>query len=383
MKKIVILGSSGSIGTQALDIVYNMKDDICIRGLAVDSNIEILKLQIRKFKPSAVSVNNFVESCNLKKWCISNNIEVSIYSGPSGLERLVEMPDVDMVLVSIVGAVGLKSIIAAIKSKKDIAIANKEALVVAGNYIMKLATKNGISILPIDSEHSAIFQCCIGDKRSQIKKIVLTASGGPFYKYDKKFSQITIREALNHPTWKMGKKITIDSATLMNKGLEAIEASVLFGVPIEKVEIIMHPQSILHSMVEYIDGSVIAQLSNPDMRLPIQYALTYPERLPSNIKPLNLNEVGKLEFFKPDFNKFPCLKLSYYAAKKGFTMPSAMSAANEVAVEAFLNEEIKFTDIAEIVEKTMYAHTISKSLSLNSFIEADFWARYYARKLIG
>ena len=248
---------------------------------------------------------------------------------------------------------------------------------------MKLATKNGISILPIDSEHSAIFQCCIGDKRSQIKKIVLTASGGPFYKYDKKFSQITIREALNHPTWKMGKKITIDSATLMNKGLEAIEASVLFGVPIEKVEIIMHPQSILHSMVEYIDGSVIAQLSNPDMRLPIQYALTYPERLPSNIKPLDLNEVGKLEFFKPDFNKFPCLKLSYYAAKKGFTMPSAMSAANEVAVEAFLNEEIKFTDIAEIVEKTMYAHTVSKSLSLNSFIEADFWARYYARKLIG
>ena len=300
MKKIVILGSSGSIGTQALDIVYNMKDDICIRGLAVDSNIEILKLQIRKFKPSAVSVNNFVESCNLKKWCISNNIEVSIYSGPSGLERLVEMPDVDMVLVSIVGAVGLKSIIAAIKSKKDIAIANKEALVVAGNYIMKLATKNGISILPIDSEHSAIFQCCIGDKRSQIKKIVLTASGGPFYKYDKKFSQITIREALNHPTWKMGKKITIDSATLMNKGLEAIEASVLFGVPIEKVEIIMHPQSILHSMVEYIDGSVIAQLSNPDMRLPIQYALTYPERLPSNIKPLNLNEVGKLEKERPD-----------------------------------------------------------------------------------
>ncbi|GMO65220.1 MAG: 1-deoxy-D-xylulose-5-phosphate reductoisomerase [Endomicrobiia bacterium] len=383
MKKIVILGSSGSIGTKALDIIYNMKDDICIKGLAVDSNIEILKLQIKKFKPSVVSVSNSVESHNLKKWCIFNDIEVSIYSGPSGLERLVEMPDVDMVLVAIVGAVGLKSVIAAIKSKKNIAIANKETLVMAGSYIMRLAAENGISILPIDSEHSAIFQCCISEKKSQIKKIVLTASGGPFYKYYKKnFSQITIREALNHPTWKMGKKITIDSATLMNKGLEAIEASVLFGVPIEKVEIIMHPQSILHSMVEYVDGSVIAQLSNPDMRLPIQYALTYPERLPSSVKPLNLNEVGKLEFFKPDFNKFPCLKLSYYAAKKGFTMPSAMNAANEVAVEAFLNEEIKFTDIAEIVEKTMYAHTISKSLSLDSFIEADFWARHYARKLI-
>ncbi|MDR1784581.1 MAG: 1-deoxy-D-xylulose-5-phosphate reductoisomerase [Endomicrobium sp.] len=382
MKKIVVLGSSGSIGTQALDIACNLASDICIKGLAVDSNIEILKLQIKKFKPSAVSVNNFIESRNLEKWCVSNNIEVSVYSGPSGFERLVEMPDVDMVLVAIVGAAGLKSTIAAIKSKKDIAIANKETLVMAGSYIMGLAAEKGVSILPIDSEHSAIFQCCIREKKSQIKKIVLTASGGPFYKYDKEFSKITIEEALNHPTWKMGRKITVDSATLMNKGLEVIEASVLFGIPIEKIEIIMHPQSILHSMVEYIDGSVIAQLSNPDMKLPIQYALTYPERLPSNIKSLNFVDIGKLEFFKPDFNKFPCLKLSYYAAKKGFTMPSVMSAANEVAVEAFLNKEIKFTNIAEIVEKTMYAHTISKSLSLDSFIEADFWARHYARKLI-
>jgi len=382
MKKIVVLGSSGSIGTQALDIACNLASDICIKGLAVDSNIEILKLQIKKFKPSAVSVNNFIESRNLEKWCVSNNIEVNVYSGPSGSERLVEMPDVDMVLVAIVGAAGLKSTIAAIKSKKDIAIANKETLVMAGSYIMGLAAEKGVSILPIDSEHSAIFQCCIGEKKSQIKKIVLTASGGPFYKYDKEFAKITIEEALNHPTWKMGRKITVDSATLMNKGLEVIEASVLFGIPIEKIEIIMHPQSILHSMVEYIDGSVIAQLSNPDMKLSIQYALTYPERLPSNIKSLNFVDIGKLEFFKPDFNKFPCLKLSYYAAKKGFTMPSVMSAANEVAVEAFLNKEIKFTNIAEIVEKTMYAHTISKSLSLDSFIEADFWARHYARKLI-
>ncbi|MDR1401166.1 MAG: 1-deoxy-D-xylulose-5-phosphate reductoisomerase [Endomicrobium sp.] len=382
MRKIVVLGSSGSIGTQTLDIICNMKMDVCVKGLSVDSNIEVLKLQIKKFKPSAVSVNNFAKSQILKKWCISNSIELSVYSGPSGLERLAEMPDVDMVLVAVVGSVGLKSTIAAIESKKDIAIANKEVLAMAGSYIMKLAAKNGISVFPVDSEHSAIFQCCIGEKKSQIKKIILTASGGPFYRYDKSFSQITVGEALSHPTWKMGEKITIDSATLMNKGLEAIEASVLFGVPVEKVEIIMHPQSVLHSMVEYIDGSVIAQLSSPDMRLPIQYALTYPERLPSNVKPLNLSEVGKLEFFKPDFNKFPCLGLSYYAAKKGFTMPSAMNAANEVAVEAFLNKEIRFTDIAKIVKKTMHAHTISKKMSLDSFIEADFWARHYARKLI-
>jgi len=385
MKKIVILGSSGSIGMQTLDTVYNMKDSICVEGLAVDSNIETLKLQIKKFKPAVVSVNNYAKSHNLKKWCISNNIKVSVYSGPSGAERLVEMPNVDMVLIAIVGSVGLKSTVAAIKSKKNIAIANKETLVMAGSYIMKLAADNGISVLPIDSEHSAVFQCCTNEKRSQIKKIILTASGGPFYKYNsiRKFSQITVKQALKHPTWKMGKKITIDSATLMNKGLEAIEASVLFGVPIEKIEIIMHPQSILHSMVEYVDGSVIAQLSNPDMRLPIQYALTYPERLPSNVRPLNLYEVGKLEFSKPDFNKFPCLKLSYYAAKKGFTMPSVMNAANEVAVEAFLGKEIKFTNIAKIVEKTMRAHTISKNMSLDTFVEADSWARLYARELIG
>ncbi|MDR1721289.1 MAG: 1-deoxy-D-xylulose-5-phosphate reductoisomerase [Endomicrobium sp.] len=382
MKKIVVLGSSGSIGTQTLDTVYNMRDNVRVEGLAVDSNIEILKLQIKKFKPSMVSVNDYVKSRDLKKWCASNNIKVNVYSGPSGAEKLAETPGVDTVLIAIVGTAGLKSTLAAVKSRKNIAIANKESLVMAGSYIMKLASENDVSVLPIDSEHSAVFQCCANEKKSQIKKIILTASGGPFYRYNKKFSQITLEQALKHPTWKMGKKITIDSATLMNKGLEAIEASVLFGVPIEKIEIIMHPQSVLHSMVEYIDGSIIAQLSNPDMRLSIQYALTYPERLPSRIRPLNLYDVGKLEFFKPDFNRFPCLRLSYYAAKRGFTMPSVMNAANEVAVGAFLDKEIKFTNIAEIVEKTMNAHTVSKSVSLNSFIEADSWARFYAKKLI-
>ncbi|BAG13892.1 1-deoxy-D-xylulose 5-phosphate reductoisomerase [Endomicrobiia bacterium] len=382
MKRITILGSSGSIGKQTLNIISKMKENVCIEGLAVGSNIKILKSQIKKFKPASVSVNSPAEAQNLKKWCISNNIKTDVYKGNTGLEKLTTMPKTDMILAAIIGAVGLKSIIAAIKAKKDIAIANKEAIVMAGSYIMKLAAENGVSVLPVDSEHSAIFQCCTDEKKSQIKRIILTASGGPFYKYDKDFSKITVEQALDHPTWKMGRKITVDSATLMNKGLEAIEASVLFGVSIDKVEIIIHPQSVVHSMVEYVDGSVIAQLSNPDMKLPIQYALTYPERLPSNIKPLNLIEINKLEFYNPDFNKFPCLSLAYYAAQKGYTVPAVMNAANEMAVASFLNKEIKFTDIAKIVGRTIKTHKISKSTSLDTFIEADYWARHYAEKLI-
>ncbi|OEG70108.1 1-deoxy-D-xylulose 5-phosphate reductoisomerase [Candidatus Endomicrobiellum trichonymphae] len=382
MKRITVLGSSGSIGKQTLNIISKMKENVCIEGLAVGSNIKILKSQIKKFKPAAVSVNSPADAQNLKKWCISNNIKTDVYKGNTGLEKLTTMPKADMILAAIVGAAGLKPIIAAIKAKKDIAIANKEAIVMAGSYIMKLAAENGVSVLPVDSEHSAIFQCCTDEKKSHIKRIILTASGGPFYKYDKDFSKITVEQALDHPTWKMGRKITVDSATLMNKGLEAIEASVLFGVSINKVEIIIHPQSIVHSMVEYVDGSVIAQLSNPDMKLPIQYALTYPERLPSNIKPLNLIELNKLEFYNPDFKKFPCLNIAYYAAKKGYTVPAVMNAANETAVASFLNREIKFTDIAKIVERTVKTHKISKSTSLDTFIEADHWARHYAEKLI-
>ncbi|GHT42478.1 1-deoxy-D-xylulose 5-phosphate reductoisomerase 1 [Endomicrobiia bacterium] len=382
MKKITILGSSGSIGTQILDIVSKIKGYVCVEGLAVGSNIKLLKSQIKKFKPKAVSVNSAFDAKNLKKWSKTNNIKIAVYNGPNGLEKLAVMPSTDMMFASIVGSAGLQSVVAAVKAKKDVAVANKESLIMAGKYIMNLATENGVSILPVDSEHSAIFQCCDGEKKSQIKRILLTASGGPFYRYDKDFSKITIEQALDHPTWKMGKKITIDSATLMNKGLEAIEASVLFCVSIEKVEIVIHPQSIVHSMIEYIDGSVIAQLSSHDMHLPIQYALTYPERLPSNIKPLNLFEVGKLEFYKPDFNKFPCLNLAYYSAKKGYTVPAVMSVANEVAVTAFLNKKIKFTDIAKIVEKTIKSHKISKNISLDTLFEADLWARQYAEKII-
>ncbi|MCL1972622.1 MAG: 1-deoxy-D-xylulose-5-phosphate reductoisomerase [Endomicrobia bacterium] len=382
MKKIVILGSSGSIGTQTLDLVSKMKNTISVEGLSVYNNLEILKKQIKRFNPKAVSVQDPSDAETLKKWCKLNNIKTEVYSGHSGLKRLVEMPQADMVISAVVGAAGLKPVIKAIECGKDIAIANKEALVMAGREIMRLAAKKKVVVLPVDSEHSAIFQCCAGEKKSQIKKIILTASGGPFYKYDKNFADITVEQALDHPTWKMGKKITIDSATLMNKGLEAIEASVLFDMPIDKIEIVIHPQSIVHSMVEYVDGSVIAQLSNPDMKLPIQYALTYPERTKGNIKPLNLAKAGKLEFYEPDFKRFPCLSLAYGAAKKGGTFPAVMSAANEAAVAAFLNKDIKFTDIAAIVEKTMKAHKVKKTQKIDDYVEADAWARIYAKSLI-
>ncbi|MDR2426321.1 MAG: 1-deoxy-D-xylulose-5-phosphate reductoisomerase [Endomicrobium sp.] len=382
MKKVVILGSSGSIGTQTLDIVSRMKNAISVEGLSVYKNIETLKKQIKRFKPKAVSVQDPLDAENLKKWCVSQNIKIAVYNGHSGLRRLVEIPQAEMVISAVVGAAGLKPVIKAIECGKNIAMANKEALVMAGSEIMRLAAKKKVSVLPIDSEHSAIFQCCGREKKSQIKKIILTASGGPFYKYDKDFSKITVEQALDHPTWKMGRKITIDSATLMNKGLEAIEASVLFDIPIENIEIVIHPQSIIHSMVEYVDGSVIAQLSNPDMRLPIQYVLTYPERTKGNIKPLDLNKAGKLEFHDPDFQKFPCLALAYNAAKKGGTMPAVMSAANEVVVAAFLNKDIKFTDIPTIVAKTMKAHKIKKTHKIDDYVEADAWAKIYSKALI-
>ncbi|MCL2507528.1 MAG: 1-deoxy-D-xylulose-5-phosphate reductoisomerase, partial [Endomicrobia bacterium] len=253
MKRITVLGSSGSIGVQTLDTVSKMKNGVSIYGLSVNSNIDFLKKQIKKFKPEAVCVGDSQECENLKKWLFDNKIKTEVFYGPDGLNKIVSDSKVNMIVAAMVGAAGLQPVIKAIESGKDIALANKEVLVMAGKEIMSLAEKKKVQVLPVDSEHSAIFQCCTGEKRSQIKKIILTASGGPFYKYEKDFSNITVEQALDHPTWKMGKKITIDSATLMNKGLEAIEASVLFGIPIEKIEIIIHPQSIVHSMVEFID----------------------------------------------------------------------------------------------------------------------------------
>ncbi|MDR2709422.1 MAG: 1-deoxy-D-xylulose-5-phosphate reductoisomerase [Elusimicrobiota bacterium] len=383
MKNIVVLGSSGSIGVQTLDVAVNMKNYINVLGLSVNSNIEILKTQIKKFKPEAVCVNSSQALESLKLWIKKQKLKTKIFLGDDGLESLVSLKKIDTIVCAITGHAALNPILKAIAAQKNIALANKEALVIAGKIIMDLAEKNSSKIIPVDSEHSAIFQCCAGQKKSQIKKILLTASGGPFYKYKKDFSKITVAQALDHPTWKMGKKITIDSATLMNKGLEAIEACVLFDLPIDKIEIVIHPQSIIHSMVEFVDGCVLAQLSNPDMRLPIQYALTYPERIKSNIKQLNLTEISKLEFFKPNFEKFPCLAIAINAAKKGGLWPAIMSIANEAAVNAFLNGKILFTDIAKIISKTLLNFKgQSKIVDIKNLLKVEQWTKNYAQRLI-
>ena len=382
MKNIAILGSSGSIGTQALDLISKTKKEFKVCGLSVNSNIDLLKKQIIKFKPLVVSVFDKENAEKLQKWCNSKKYKVKVYFGKEGLCKVATIKNADMVLSSVVGAVGLEPLIAAMDSGKDVAIANKEALVMAGNLIMKKAKEKGVSVLPVDSEHSAIFQCIGKENKKSIKRILLTASGGPFYKSNKNFADITVEDALAHPTWKMGKKITIDSATLMNKGLEAIEASVLFDIPIDKIDIIIHPQSIVHSMVEFNDGCVMAQLSNPDMTLPIQYALSYPNRTNCYIKRLDLTEVAKLEFFKPDFEKFKCLQIAYRCAKIGGTMTAVMSAANEIAVKYFLNDKIKFNMIPNIVEAVIKKHKVIKSNNISKYIEADLWARQMVHDVI-
>ena len=382
MKKISILGSSGSIGTQALDFISKNKNELKVCGLSVNSNIDLLKKQIVKFKPSVVSVCSKEDADSLKKWCNSKKLKTKVHFGKEGLNKVATIKDVNMVLSSVVGSIGLEPLLAAIDSGKDVAIANKEALVMAGSLIMKKAKDKGIAVLPVDSEHSAIFQCIGKENKKSIKRIIITASGGPFYKSNKNFADITVEEALAHPTWKMGKKITIDSATLMNKGLEAIEASVLFGIPMEKIDIIIHPQSVVHSMVEFNDGCVMAQLSNPDMTLPIQYALSYPERKNCYIKRLDLTEVAKLEFFEPDFKKFKCLQIAYNCAKTGGTMTAVMSAANEIAVKYFLDGKIKFNMIPDIVESVVKKHKVIKSKNISKYIEADLWARQTAHNVI-
>ena len=382
MKNISILGSSGSIGTQALDFISKTKNEFKVCGLSVNSNVDILKKQIIKFKPSIVSVFSKENADRLQKWCNKQKYKVKVYYGKEGLNKVATIKNVNIVLSSVVGSIGLEPLLAAIDSGKNVAIANKEALVMAGNLIMKKAKDKGVAVLPVDSEHSAIFQCIGKENKKSIKRILLTASGGPFYKSNKNFKDITVDDALAHPTWKMGKKITIDSATLMNKGLEAIEASVLFDIPIDKIDILIHPQSVVHSMVEFNDGCVMAQLSNPDMTLPIQYALSYPERKSCYIKRLDLTEVAKLEFFKPDFKKFKCLQIAYKCAKIGGTMMAVMSAANEIAVKYFLDGKIKFNMIPVVVESVIKKHKVIKSKNISKYIEADLWAREMAHNVI-
>jgi 1-deoxy-D-xylulose-5-phosphate reductoisomerase len=379
MKNVVLLGSTGSIGTSTIKVVKDLKDRLRLVGLAAGSNIALLSEQIRELKPKAVSVRDAQDAAKLRETFGST---VEVYHGVEGLVKLATMPEADVVLIAIVGTVGLHPALAALRAGKDIAVASKEILVMAGETVMAEAKRCGRRILAVDSEHSAIFQCIDGHPQKFIRKLWLTASGGPFRKTPlEKFPEITVEQALNHPSWKMGKKITIDSATLFNKGLEMIEARWLFDVDIDRVGVLVHPQSIIHSMVEFIDGSIIAQLSTPDMCLPIQYALTYPERVESHRVQTNLAKIGSLSFEEPDEKRFPALSLARQAAKIGGTMPAVLNAANEVAVESFCQGKIRFNEIAEIVAETMESHTPIKSPRLEEVLDADSWARNKAREI--
>lgn len=383
-KKIVILGSTGSIGESALKVVRSSRSELKVIGLTTDRNIDCLTEQIRIFKPEIVGIADQDSYQTFSdRWAgLPKKNGLKICGGLKSLENVATAKNADLVLSGVVGAVGLPALIAALKKGRTVALANKESLIMAGDLVMKTAKKFGARILPVDSEHSAMFQCLQGQDGSAIHKIILTASGGPFYKYRGNLSKVTVEKALAHPNWKMGKKITVDSATLMNKGLEAIEAHYLFGIPLDRIQIVIHRQSIIHSAVEFLDGSIIAQLSHPDMCLPIQYALTYPHRNPCSIKKLDLAEMGRLDFESPDFRKFPCLRLALDAGRKGGTMPAVLSASNEVAVHAFLNRKILFTDIARIVEKVLNCHRIVRNPGLEEILESDCWARRKVEEMI-
>jgi len=374
MKKIVILGSTGSIGTQALDIVARHPDRFEVVGLAAGKKIELLEEQIVKFRPKRVSVSDPADAKRLREKFSKNGTE--FLAGDVGNCELAGDPECNFVISAIVGAAGLKSTMTALECGKTVALANKESLVIAGEVMTRTAREKGVEIIPIDSEHSAIFQALQGNRLQDVKRLIVTASGGPFFQRSKdSLPSVTVEEALKHPNWSMGPKITVDSATLMNKGLELIEASWFFGMGAEKIAVHIHPQSIVHSLVEYIDGSVMAQLGVPDMRCAISYAMAHPERIESGVKSLDLVQLGTLTFFSPDMEKFPALRLAYEASKIGRTMPAVLNAANEVAVARFLNREIRFTDIPAIVERTMQSHRVVSLTGLEDVLEADAWAR--------
>lgn len=378
-KKISILGSTGSIGKQTLEVARNL--GIEVYGLTANNNIDLLEKQVMEFLPDAVAVVDEMQADRLHNRL--KGFGVKVYSGIDGLINVATLNDIDTVVTSVVGIAGLVPTMEAIRKGKHIALANKETLVTAGAIIMSEAKRHDISILPIDSEHSAIFQCLMGNNNEDVSRIILTASGGPFRgKSLEELKHVTLNQALKHPNWKMGSKITIDSATLMNKGLEVIEAKWLFGLDVDMIDVLVHPQSIIHSMVEYNDGSVIAQLGSPDMRIPIQFALAYPERKTNSFSKLDFLKTGNLTFEKPDYDAFPCLRLAFDAARTGGTMPVVLNAANEVAVSLFLDEKISFVDIAGIVEKVMERHSLNTNPSLNDIIKVDEWARKMVMEVI-
>lgn len=379
MKKVAVLGSTGSIGRQALEVAAALPQEIQITALAAGSNVELLAEQVRRFRPPLVAVAAKERWRELKELLAGE--KVTILAGEEGVTAVAEAEG-DLVLAAIVGIAGLKPALAAIRRGKDVALANKEALVTAGHLVQAETRRRGVKIIPVDSEHSAVFQALQAGRPAEIKRLLLTASGGPFRTWPKDALQhVTAKEALQHPNWRMGAKITVDSATLMNKGLEVIEARWLFDVELEKIEVLVHPESIVHSLVEFVDGAVVAQLGLPDMRLPIQYALTYPRRLPAPWPRLDL--IGRtLTFAAPDTERFPCLALARAAAEKGGTYPTVLNGANEVAVEEFLKGRLSFLGIPALVEKVLTGHTPVPEPDLEAVLAADAWARAKARALI-
>ena len=380
MKKISLLGSTGSIGVNTLDVVERYPEKFQVCALSAGSNVGLFARQIRKFKPTLVALFDVTKIDILRE--LVADLDVEIVSGPEGLVSVASFLDADLVVSGVVGSVGLLPALSALRAGKNLALANKETLVIAGELVLQEAELTNAKVIPIDSEHSAIFQVLNGEKPERIKKIILTASGGPFRTFSlKQMENITVKEALNHPNWSMGAKITIDSSTMMNKGLEYIEAKWLFGVN-TNVEVIVHAQSIIHSMIEFVDTSIIAQLGIPDMRVPIAYALTYPDRFVSELPSLDLASMRDLTFEAPDLERFPCLQLAMDAMKTGETMPAVLNAANEVAVQAFLDEQIPYKEISEIIRMVMHNHHPVPLKELQDILDADLWAREESTKII-
>jgi len=380
-RRISLLGSTGSIGTKVLDVVRRSKGRFSVNGLAAGENVELLAEQIRQFRPEIVSVMTAELADQVRS--MTGLADTRVLYGKEGYIEVATVDDADLVVSAMVGAAGLIPTLAALEAGKDVALANKESLVTAGSLVTSLAREKGAALIPIDSEHSAIFQCLRGHRKEDVRRIVLTASGGPFKDRNKdELVKVTPEEAVRHPKWSMGAKISVDSATLMNKGLEVIEARWLFDISVDRIDVVVHPQSIVHSMVEFIDGSVLAQMGIPDMRVPIAYALAWPGRLELDLPSLNLIESGPLTFEMPHFEKFPCLGLAYDAARKGGTATTALNAANEVAVDAFLHGRMSFTAIQEVVREVIEAFPVEEIRDLDDVLKADALARLRAEGII-
>ena len=382
MKRISLLGSTGSIGVSTLDVVGAHPDQFVVTALAAGRNITLMKQQIERFRPRLAAVFDEAHARELYR-LLGPASPTEVLFGPEGYRETAASADADMVVSAIVGSAGLLPTLDAIEAGKDIALANKETLVMAGHLVLRKATERGVKIIPVDSEHSAIFQCLQGHRRADVRRIILTASGGPFlHASEEELAKVTPAQALRHPNWAMGKKITIDSATMMNKGLEVIEAGWLFELPGTAIDVLIHPQSIVHSLVEYRDGSVIAQMGVPDMRIPIAYALSHPNRLPRSEKKLDLRKVGTLTFLDSDPIRFPALRLAYAAAKTGGTMPAVLNGANEMAVTAFIEEKIRFNKIVSVVEEVLSRHRGLADPGIDAILAADRWAREETGKII-